>query len=35
MLDADCGTTRYSIADPAGFAGNTAQPAVCVGSTVV
>jgi hypothetical protein len=35
MLLADCGTTRYSIADPAGFAGNTAQPAVWVGSTVV
>src|SRR6267378_7468975 len=32
MLLADCGTTRYSIADPAGFAGNTAQPAVWVGS---
>src|SRR2546428_2850173 len=35
MLLADCGTTRYSIVDPKMFAGKTAQPAVCVGSTAV
>src|SRR5712691_9098 len=34
-LDADCGTTRYSIVEPPGFAGKTAHPAVCVGSTAV
>src|SRR5437016_2498487 len=33
MLDADCGTTTYSMPDPRGLAGNTAQPAVWVGST--
>src|SRR2546422_5041668 len=32
---ADCGTTTYSIVDPSGFAGKTAQPAVWVGSTAV
>src|SRR5207249_12332257 len=31
VLLADCGTTRYSIVDPPGFAGKTAQPAVWVG----
>src|SRR5207247_3139718 len=35
MLLADCGTTRYSMVDPKMFAGNTAHPAVCVGSTAV
>src|SRR5436189_4170873 len=35
VLLADCGTTRYSIVDPPGFAGKTAQPAVWVGSTAV
>ena len=35
VLDADCGTTRYSIVEPAGFAGKRAHPAVWVGSTAV
>src|SRR6266513_1681473 len=35
MLVAACGTTRYSTADPNGFAGNTAHPAVWVGSMAV
>src|SRR5881396_3418657 len=35
ILLADCGTTRYSMVDPKMFAGKTAQPAVCVGSTAV
>src|SRR2546430_1997071 len=35
MVDADCGTTGYSIVEPAGLAGKTAHPAVCVGSTAV
>src|SRR5256712_11307821 len=35
MLDADCGTTTYSMPDPRGFAGNTAHPDVWVGSIMV